>query len=186
MSQYDSTRSSIPGLVNGVEYGQYDRQCEINSRILSRNQSDKPLPPNFDPRPVLTKYSLFPILDNRPPSSVAIQPNYNYSLETNFTPPVQMRGPVSGFINHVNDESQLRNQYFALQRGADQGVYVPSSRSDLYNVTIPVPSAPEAQPYPLLFDEYQPNQYCHPNLTAHPKIGSDTFHNNTRTQLRGQ
>jgi hypothetical protein len=107
----------------------------------------------------------------------------NYSLETNFTPPVMSVGPVSGFINNVNTESTLRNQFFALQKGADQSVYIPSSNSDLYKVT--VVSRPEEQPYPLLFENgIVIDKSLHSNIRNNPHIGKDTFHNYTRTQLR--
>lgn len=179
LSEYNKP---IPGVVSGVYYGQNERLDEINNRIEARNVPDKPLPPNFDPRPVLTKYALFPMLDNRMPTNVPIQSNYKYSLENTFTPPVMAMGPVSGYINNVHKESELRNQFFAHQRGADQGIYVPSSDSDLYKVYIP--SAPSVQPYPLLFSTPSFNQTQHANLINAPHIGKDTFHNNTRTQLR--
>ena len=170
------------GVVSGVYYGQYERAAEIDNRMEVRNVPDQPLPSNFDPRPVLTKYTLFPMLDNRMPATVPIQPIYNYSLENNFTPPVMATGPVSGFINNVHKESELRNQFFAHQKGADSAVYVPSSDSDLYKVYIP--STPSLQPYPLLFSTPTFNQGQHANLVNAPQIGKDVFHNNTRTQLR--
>ena len=114
-------------------------------------------------------------------SSVPIEENYNHSLEKNFSPPVAAVGPVSGFINNVDQESELRNQYHALQKGAGQDVYIPSSNSDLYKVS--VVSRPSEQPYPGLFETQQFDQRNHANL-AHGNIGKETFHNNTRTQLR--
>jgi hypothetical protein len=116
------------------------------------------------------------------PANVAIESNYDYSLATNFTPNTNAWGPVSGFINNVNKESELRNQFFALQKGADQAVYVPAKDSDLYKVT--VVSRPEEQPYPLLFKNSDLDKNIHPNIKNSPQIGRDFFHNNTRTQLR--
>jgi hypothetical protein len=174
--------NTIPGLPQYLYYGQFDRVDELNSRILERDVPDKPLAPNFSPRPVTTKYSLFPMLDARMPATVPIEPNYNYNLSTTFTPPVMKRGPVSGFINHVNVESELRNQGTSLQKGADQGVYVPSSNSDLYKVY--VPSRPSEQPHPELFRKEQFDARIHPNIANAPQIGIDRFNNNTRVQLR--
>jgi len=172
-----------PDLGNVMYVGQQDRVDELNARILDRSVPDQGLAPNFSPRPVLSKYSLFPMLDNRMPTTVPIQPNYGYSLETTFTPPVMRSGPVAGFINKVDTETQLRNQYFALQRGGGQNVYIPSSNSDLYKVT--VPSRPSEQPFPGLFETMQFDQSVHPNVAAgQSAIGRDIFHNNTRTQLR--
>jgi hypothetical protein len=116
------------------------------------------------------------------PSSVPIVGNYDYSCKTNFTPPVQSVGPVSGFINNVDIENTLRNQYFGLQRGAGQNIYIPSSDSDLYKVVIP--SRPSVQLFPGLFQEPTFDQTMHANLEKNTAIGSDIFNNNTRTQLR--
>jgi hypothetical protein len=162
--------------------GQFDRTDELNHRILERSVPDSPLPPNFTPRPVLSKYSLFPMLDSRMPSNTPIQPNYNYSLSTNFTPPVMNIGPVSGFINNVQLESDLRNQTYALSKGNDQTTYVPSSNSDLYKVYIP--SAPSNQPHPKLFTEPVFCQKVHPNVQNAPHIGQERFHNSTRVQMK--
>jgi hypothetical protein len=183
MNYAESTNLMHGVIPNGVVYyGQFDRLREINERVAKRNIPDSALPPNFNPRPVLTKYALFPMLDNRMPATVPIESNMNYSLETNFTPPVMQTGPVSGFINHVDTETHLRNQYFALQKGAPQGVYVPSSNSDLYKVE--VVSRPEVQPYPLLFSQPVFEKNPHPNMISSANIGRDTFSNSTRTQLR--
>ena len=174
--------NSIPNLPQYLYYGQFDRVDELNSRILERDVPDKALAPNFSPRPSTTKYSLFPMLDSRMATNVPIEPNYNYSGATNFTPPLMKRGPVSGFINHVHTESELRNQGVSLQKGADQGVYVPSSDSDLYKVY--VPPKPSVQPHPELFHREQFDQSAHPNVSSAPHVGMDRFNNNTRTQLR--
>jgi hypothetical protein len=158
---------------------------EINTRILARDKPDQPLPPNFDPRPVLTKYAYFPMLDARMPATVPIQPSYDYSIEKNFTPPLMSVGPVSGFINNIDVENNLRNQYFALQKGAGQNVYVPSKDSDLYKVTVSSITPQPQQPYPGLFNV--PQFQCNPdytNLAKEPALGKDLFNNYTRTQLR--
>ena len=173
----------IMGLPKGLELKQFERTDELNLRLLERNEPQYPLAPNFTPRPVLTKYSLFPILDARMPCNVDIEANYNYSLETNFTPPVGKNAPVSGFINNVNLESDLLNIHHALQKGAGQNVYVPPSNSDMYRVT--VPSRPSEQPFPGLFEPSSFSKSAHPNIESSPHVGNMTFHNNTRTQLRG-
>jgi hypothetical protein len=119
--------------------------------------------------------------DARKAATVPIQSSYNYSLHNEFTPPVAAIGPVSGFINNVQTESVLRNQNYALHKGNDEVVYVPSSESDLYKVYIP--SSPSEQPHPGLFKRYDLSQKHHPNV-ANTNIGTDRFHNNTRTQLK--
>lgn len=174
----------INGLPEYLYRGQYARTDELNARILERNEPESPLPPNFAPRPVLSKYARFPMLDSRTKATVPITPNENYSLTSNFTPPVMKTGPVSGIINNINTESELRNMNYALQKGAGQDVYVPSSDSDLYKVTIS--SKPSVQPFPGLFTQQQFCQNIHANIADAPHIGGDIFRNNTRTQLRGE
>jgi len=172
----------IHGIVSGVYYGQNGRVDELNNRILARAQSDTPLRPNFDVRPVPTKYARFPLIDRITLPKVAIQRTHEYSLSDNFAP-IQSRGPVDGYFSHVHDESILRNQIYALQK-ADEAVYVPKSTSDLYKVSMATPSRPQEQPYPRLFDQYKMNVLA-PIRNADPNIGSQMFLNNTRVQLRG-
>lgn len=171
------------GVVEGVLYGQNARVDELNTRILDRFQADAPLQPNLDFRPVSTKYAHFPIVDRRLPATEPLHKSsmYSYTPKTTFAP-LGADGPSSFFRESVDTESQLRNQCFALQRGADQGVYVPSSNSDLYWVNMAKPSRVDPQPHERLFVNEQ--LYTNPkNVDA--AIGVDRFHNHTRTQLRG-
>jgi hypothetical protein len=170
----------IYGVPEGVSYGQNERVDELNTRISSRQFSDMPLQPNFNPRPVPTKYSVFPIINRRTPLKETALQYPEYNSYNNFNPGTA-RAPPSGFLNNVDAETILRNQAFTLQR-ADQNVYVPSSNSDLYKVE--VIARPSDQPCPLLFSNFSFENKVHPNLT-NSKIGGDTFSNHTRTQLRG-
>jgi hypothetical protein len=84
-------------------------------------------------------------------------------------------------LKGIDKETILRNQVFALQHGADQAIYVPSSNSDLYKTTI-VSTPGEPQPFPSLFSK---SQFA---VTENPvegtNIGKNVFFNHTRTQLR--
>jgi len=87
--------------------------------------------------------------------------------------------PWHGYANNVNVESTLRNQFFGLQ-DCQQAYYVPSSKSDLYNVSVPPPSQPVKQQFPGLFqrevfDHFNPNTY---------NLGNSFFNNNTRIEIR--
>ena len=177
------TSNKLYGVHTGIYYGQNERVDELNNRYQSRQFPDQGLEPNYDPRPIPTKYSIFPIVDRRPTHSEKIQSYPVYSVESNFNPS-NTRGPSSGFFNNINTESLLKNQGIALQHGAEQGVYVPSSKSDLYNNNTTVVSSPSVQPYPNLF--YQPvfSNHPHPNLENNNVIGNNHFYNHTRTQLR--
>jgi hypothetical protein len=173
--------NKIKGLVEGVQYGQFERVDELNSRLTSRQFSDSPLEPNFDIRPVSTKYSHFPILDRRSPSTGSSQSYTNYRLSTNFNPGTD-NAPVSGYFSNIDLETNLRNQHFALQHGAPQGVYIPTSESELYKVHV-TPTIGEHQPHPELFNKPSFDTSVHPNL-SNSRIGNDSFFNHTRTQLR--
>ena len=91
------------------------------------------------------------------------------------------RAPPSGYFSNVDLESNLRNQQFALQKGANQSVYVPTSESDMYKIKIPY--SPSKQPHPKLFTQPQFSKDLHDNV-KNDKIGNDKFFNHTRTQLR--
>lgn len=174
------SHSKINGIPEGVYYEQNERVDELNSRFQTRQFSDSPLRPNFDPRPVPTKYSHFPTMNLRAPAKEEILPYVDYNVGVNFNPG-NATGPVSGFVNNIDIETVLRNQTFALQRDAGESVYVPSSKSDLYNVS--VISRPSEQPYPLLFERPQFSNRVHPNV-VNANVGNDPFFNHTRTQLR--
>ena len=173
------TTDKLYGVTEGVFYGQNERVDEINDRMQSRNFADSPLEPYFDPRPVPTKYSHFPIVNRRTPMNEPAIKYQQYNMNVNFNPGTT-KSPYSGFVNNIDRETFLRNQNFAMQHGASQGVYVPSSNSDLYKTTII--SRPSEQPFPNIFNSFDFDKRQHPNIVKN--IGSDNFFNHTRTQLR--
>jgi hypothetical protein len=166
------------------------RQDLMNTRVQSRHFSDYALEPNFSARPVSTKYSMFGIVAQNAPklsangtreSITPLKPHMEHNVETNFNPATR-NGPFKTYARNIDTETVLRNQTMALQKGS-QAVYVPSSTSDLYNVT--VVSRPSEQPYSLLFERPTFSHSVHPNLTGTgAAIGRDRFYNNTRVQLR--
>ena len=175
-----SENNKIYGLEPGIIYGQNARVDELNERALARFHCDMPLQPNIVCRPVPTKYSRFPLIDRTKQPNIPLRSYLDYSPSSNFAP-IQGRGPFNGF--QVGVESELRNQYFALQ-SAPQAAYIPTSSSDLYIPTMAKPSKEEPQPFLGLFDKYQMNPNAHIR-NADSNIGSNTFLNNTRVQLRG-
>jgi hypothetical protein len=181
ISEYDN---KIFGLEEGISYGQFDRLDELNDRMFSRNlpATNTQLEPNFDIRSVPTRNCLvFPVLDLKSSSRTTIQ-KHDYNTERNFAP-MNKPGPIKGFVSNIHTESQLRNQYYSLQHGADQGIYIPSSTSDLYRVPAPVTLDPQNQPFNGLFER---NSYITTgnDYINNSNIGKDTFNNNTKVQLR--
>ena len=132
-----------------------DRVEALNERIAARRDAAMP-EMVFSPRPTPTKHVLFPIVDIVQPSKAVIQ-----SKPLNFLP-----GTTAPGIRHIDLESELRNQIYALQRD-DRAVYRPSPKSDLY--VSRVPKLPNEQPHPLLF--------VHAKATATPKLKEKLFNN---------
>jgi len=151
---------------------------ETNTRIYDRNIPSQMLQPYLDVRPVMTKYSYFPIVDPRREIKTKLQQKPTYNTNTTFNPG-NTQSPWSGFASNINTESELRNQIYALQ-SCSQSVYVPNSNSDLYKYSFQ-PTQTVEQNNSLLF-ENQTFPCFNPN--PQPKtMGSLMFMNSTRTQL---
>uniref|UniRef100_A0A6C0D8S5 Uncharacterized protein n=1 Tax=viral metagenome TaxID=1070528 RepID=A0A6C0D8S5_9ZZZZ len=158
-------------------------QNSTNNRIYDRNIPSQMLQPYLSVRPVMTKYSIMPILDPRIPEQsikTKLIPQGTYNSEEIFNPGTR-NAPWSGFATNINIESELRNQVYALQ-SCSQSVYVPSTESDLYKFGFNNNNDFNKiqQPFPGLFKEehfnsFNPNEY---------NIAQGIFQNSTRTQIR--
>lgn len=162
-----------------VDQSTSQRQQTVYLRSYRRNIPSAKLQPYLDARPVLTKYSILPIIDQRKQIETPLIQQPTFTPETVFYPGNDF-APWSGYASNINCESELRNQIFALQ-DCSQAVYVPSSKSSLYNVKWNNTNIP-TQPFPNLFEK-QTFSPCNPNL--HPdKIGFGLFNNATRQQIK--
>ena len=155
------------------------RTEDLNNRISERNTPSSQLQPQFGIRSISTKYSMMPIFDRRAIAKVAIQTEPIYNIGTTFNPGTA-QAPWSGFSCNINDESMLRNQFFALQRGAGQAAYIPPKNSDMYEHTIPQSANQQAQPFPYLFEK-QTFEAFDPCPTGN---GKNFFENCTRQQIK--
>ena len=151
---------------------------QTNERIYDRNIPSQMLQPYIDVRPVMTKYSYFPIVDPRKTINVPLQQMPTYNVKNVFNPG-NTTSPWSGFASNINLESELRNQVFALQK-CSQAEYVPNSGSDLYEYKFKTVKTPN--PHELLFHSENFPQF-NPN-PDHEIVGSGLFNNNTRCQVR--
>ena len=120
------------GVVNGVYYCNNDRVDELNARISERNIPSQKLQSQFDIRPVSSKYAMMPIFDRRATPTVPIERMPTYDLANTFNPG-NAQAPWSGYATNIDDDSKLRNQFFALQK-CDQAYYIPPTTSDMYKV----------------------------------------------------
>ena len=164
------------GVPKNVAYCQQERTEELSRRMRDRNIPSTPLQPQLCARPVLTKYATMPILDQRKEATVPLMNYPVYNPERVFNPGSAV-APWSGYATAVNVESTLRNQFFALQK-CEQSEYVPSSKSDLYNVRIESRQIP--QTHPLLFntEKFAPmNPDCF-------NLANRVFNNSTRTEIK--
>jgi hypothetical protein len=146
-----------------------------NERIYDRNLPSNILQPYLDARPRSTRFQIMPIVETGRPSTVRLEQEPRYELSKTFNPG-NRPSPWSGY--QVQKESELRNQLFALQ-ACSQNVYVPSSHSDLYQSTVPMPTK-DMQPFRELFrqEKWEPFD---PNPM---KLGKMAFLNDTRQQRR--
>ena len=152
---------------------------DINHRMYGRLVPDAHLRPNFDFRSTPTRsVHVFPVMDPRKVPRVPIRNTIQNGSALGSGTSGPSKGPVQGF--RVNAESELRNQYFALQHGAPQGVYIPRSESDLYQVSLPENSTPVPLPHQYL----QPKDQYSTTGMQQKHIGTQLFHNATQLQMR--
>ena len=168
--------------MNGVISGGYicnqDRNSELNTRIYDRNIPSHQLQAQFSHRPVPTKYAMMPIIDRRTIPTIPIirQPTYNINETFN---PGNDEGPWSGYASKINDESKMKNLFFARQE-CGQAIFIPNSTSDLYQVHVDAGNKQLYQPYTELFstpvlEPFNPNPFC---------FGFNVFDNCTRQQVK--
>lgn len=187
--QWEATvqqNNKMSGVVEGAYRLNIDRLQVLNDRIFERNIPSTILQQQFSQRPVSTKYSMLPLFDNYKESSVPIENQPIYKQDQVFNPGTS--APFNGYVNAINDESRLRNQFFAMQK-CEQKEYVPSSQSDLYTVDIPqnlpiIHKDGDGFQYDdrsLLFKEDELGDF-NPNVF---RLGGNLFENHTRQQLKG-
>lgn len=149
-----------------------NRVNDNNKRIYERNVPNFAPQMLFDTRPVSTKYSMLSILEQRNEGTTPIQNRPLYNYNNHFLPGDS--APTATFLTNIDQESMLRNQFFALQK-AEQSEYVPSSNSDMYEVE--VAGRRENQTHNLLFKSYVENNNNKVVPGSKEKV---LFNNNTR------
>ena len=166
------------GVVEGLYFCNSERVEELNNRIADRNIPSNQLQAQFGIRPVSSKYAMMPIFDRRAIPTVPIERRPTYSLANTFNPG-NGQAPWSGFATNIDDDSRLRNQFFALQK-CDQAVYIPPTNSDMYKVEVTGQAV--QQPFPDLFTQptFQP---FNPNTCG---VGGNFFDNCIRQQIKNQ
>ena len=162
-----------------IDQSSSEKQQTMDSRSYARNIPSAPLQPYLDARPVMTKYSILPIVDQRKYIDTPLIQQATYNPEKIYNPG-NNSAPWSGYASNINRESELRNQIFALQ-SCSQAAYIPSSKSNLYHVNWKN-NAQISQPFQGLF---QDETFSPVNPNSNPeKVGFALFNNATRQQTR--
>lgn len=157
----------------------HQNQNAINQNIYQRNIPSENMQVSLPQRSVSTKYAHFPILDSRRESNVLLNYARPYDNNQMFFPGTR-KPHFCGFAQNVDLESNLRNQFFALQK-ADQANYVPNSNSNMYENHINFTTTNKNLDNELLFNNEDFDNF-NPNLSN--KIGNEIFLNSTRVQLK--
>ena len=111
----------------------YDYDNELNTKINSRFYPSSVLQPNFDPRPLSTKYSLnnFPLVNEYVPEDSEQLLSYNRYDTREIFYPGNSKAPVSHFLDNIDKDSILKNMVRPLMK-SDGPNYTPNQKSDLY------------------------------------------------------
>ena len=139
----------------------------VNNKIYERHFPSQPLKPLYDVRPVSTKYTFFQLMEERDKPKTELLEYNSYSTQV-FNP--GCRGQVDFYLNEVDTESRLRNQFMALQK-SNQSVYVPDLKSSLY-----------VNEYSTNKEKYSTTECT--SRQAPANLAPNTFHNTTRMNLR--
>jgi hypothetical protein len=138
------------------------RTEELNQRLRERNVGDTPQF-YFSPRPVPTKYTAMPIMDEQKQSKVSITTKPTFDTTKHFLP--STTAPWTGWVDQVDIETKLiRSKPIPIT-------------SDLYQVHIPTKDG--QQPHPLLFTSIQTSNS---GIKPHPKE-TMTFYNSTHIKI---
>jgi hypothetical protein len=163
--------SRLYGVFYGLNMHTHPNEQQINRKSYAHQILPQPIENKFDPRPQETRHVKFPALVNKSEFNM-VNPNTQLA----YVPNAQ-QGTFVGFSSHIDDETILRNQTFALQK-SDKAAYIPDSNSDLYVESVQNRNGNPGN-HKLLWDNYAPL----PSMRNVPsQIGADTFNNHTRVQ----
>ena len=162
---------------NSELFCNFDYDNELNTRLNTRYFPSHEIEPNFDPRPLSTKYSLLLTPpNNNPINNKEHLRNYKYfnTHKTFYTG--NRKPPSSYFFDNVDTESILRNQNKILTK-YNNSCYIPSNESQLY--TNPAGFLDnDVMKETLIKSKYKgtDNKKCN--------LAPNTFFNTTRTNVK--
>ena len=145
---------------------------ELNERIKERNMVYVNTNINLGIRPIPTKYGYKPILSTPLKNNVPIQHYPTFNVDKDYLPG-NKQGPWDGFATHIHDESKLRNMFFANTK-SQQGIYIPSSNSELYELPKVKGRNKESQTFPGLFTTPQVQKQTPPIYKENKVFNNDS------------
>ena len=116
----------------------YNCDNELNLKINKRNKELRYYPsnnlqPNFDPRPLSTKYSLlkYPLENKHVDNNSTSLMKYDRYDNNKIFYPGNSKAPISHFFDNIDIDSVLKNQHRRLTTN-DGPNYIPNIKSDLF------------------------------------------------------
>lgn len=163
-----------------VKQNNIEEEKRLNDKIYGRNVPSFFMQPNFDFRPISTKYSYFQFKDEyeKPKEKINILNDYN---PQKVFYPGDCKPPFSYFARNVDTETGLRNQFMALQK-ADQAVYVPQSTSDLYQSHKHIESTTKNDQKASFYNLLDSEKYVNHHKISQFK-NNQLFHNHSRLNI---
>jgi len=148
---------------------------EMNQQIYQRNVPSHSLSPNISVYPVPTKYVKLGTHDNHPTCNTNKKPYIDYQSNKMFCP-TSKNVNFNGYTNNIHLESELRNQFYALQK-SDTSEYIPNYKSQLFHYSINYTDNKNI-PFEYLFN----NSIYMPFQTNVVTQNNSLFNNHTRQQ----
>jgi hypothetical protein len=156
----------------------YKYDNELNEKINKRYFPSKEIQPNFDPRPLSTKYSVLSLHPNNKiihNNNIDLRNYHEFDTHKIFYSG-NRKPPVSYFFDNINIESNLRNQNKILNKYNNHS-YFYNEDSDLYKIS---PSLVENTKEKYKFLDYRISG-------MNPKkcnLETTVFFNTTRTNVK--
>ena len=150
----------------------YDNQ--LNERLNHRYFPSQELQPNFDPRPISTKYSHFMTQDPPVQSSTELRNYPEYKTSQVFYTG-NAKAPVQHALQNVDVDSLLTNRFMALQKN-DKAFYIPPSQSELYSLSSKIRDKPKSQLFEFNVSKKINMDKC--------ELAPKQFNNSTRYNLK--
>jgi len=114
----------------------FDYDNELNMKINKRYFPSIELQPNFDPRPLSTKYSIvsYPLMDKHNVNTSETLRKYSKFDSSKVFFPGNSKAPVDHFLDNIDTETSLKNHKQMLTKN-DAVNYIPSKKSDMYKLS---------------------------------------------------